>query len=98
MSCRCAGHSDVVEYLLEAGAVCNEYTFDGDRCHYAALTTFIRSLLRQYEQRPPPLAPLAADLRTLTPLCDDLEAPASTNRSAHVLSAWCPLNYELGHF
>ncbi len=76
----CAGHSEVVEYLLEAGAVCNEYTFDGDRCHYAALTPIIRALLRQYEQRPPPLAPLAADLRTLTPLCDDLEAPGSTTR------------------
>lgn len=77
-----AGHSEVAEYLLEAGAVCNEYTFDGDRCHYAALTPVIRALLRQYEQRPPPLAPLAADLRTLTPLCDDLEAPGSTARFA----------------
>ncbi|BDA48677.1 Ankyrin repeat and BTB/POZ domain-containing protein 1 [Coccomyxa sp. Obi] len=82
-----AGHSEVVEYLLEAGAVCNEYTFDGDRCHYAALTPVIRALLRQYEQRPPPLAPLAADLRTLTPLCDDLEAPASTSRREE--APWC---------
>ncbi len=38
----CAGQSDVAHYLLEAGAVCNEYTFDGDRCHYAALTATIR--------------------------------------------------------
>ncbi len=38
----CAGQSDVAHYLLEAGAVCNEYTFDGDRCHYAALTKQIR--------------------------------------------------------
>ncbi len=30
-----AGHADVAAALLEAGAVCNEYTFDGDRCHYA---------------------------------------------------------------
>ena len=37
-----AGQSDVAHYLLEAGAVCNEYTFDGDRCHYAALTSTIR--------------------------------------------------------
>ena len=39
---RCAGQSNVAHYLLEAGAVCNEYTFDGDRCHYAALTATIR--------------------------------------------------------
>ncbi|CAL5223847.1 g6430 [Coccomyxa viridis] len=75
-----AGQSDVAHYLLEAGAVCNEYTFDGDRCHYAALTSTIRALLRQYEQRPPPLAPLAASLRSLSTLCDDLEAPGSTSR------------------
>ena len=30
-----AGHSALAGALLEAGAVCNEYTFDGDRCHYA---------------------------------------------------------------
>ena len=41
-----------------------------------------RALLRQYEQRPPPLAPLAASLRTLSTLCDDLEAPGSTSRCA----------------
>ena len=41
-----------------------------------------RALLRQYEQRPPPLAPLAAALRSLSTLCDDLEAPASTSRPA----------------
>jgi hypothetical protein len=40
----------------------------------AALNMGIRSLLRQYEARPPPLAPLAAALRTLSPLCEDPEA------------------------
>lgn len=164
-----AGQSEVAEYLLEAGAVCNEYTFDGDRCHYAALTSTIRqnsasqyvivshgltwslpmpascleatsmrrwipstrqrlyrqdnmhlvllpsackrpvqtlrqssqhrpgcaswnckaicwrhrALLRQYEQRPPPLAPLAASLRALSTLCDDLESPGITTRREH---------------
>ena len=34
-----AGHVDVAAALLEAGAVCNEYTFDGDRCHYAGAAT-----------------------------------------------------------
>ncbi|KAK9821294.1 hypothetical protein WJX81_002004 [Elliptochloris bilobata] len=65
-ACAC-GHEEVARLLLEAGAQCNEFTFDGDRCHYAALTPAIRALLRQYEQRPPPLAPLAAALRPLAP-------------------------------
>lgn len=36
------GHKPVVHYLLESGATCNEFTFDGDRCHYAALNLGIR--------------------------------------------------------
>ena len=28
-----AGHEEVAEFLLQCGAVCNPYTFDGDRCH-----------------------------------------------------------------
>lgn len=64
----------MVEYLLEAGAVCNEYTFDGDRCHYASLNEPIRVVLRQYEARAPPLGPLASDLRCLSSLCADPEA------------------------
>ena len=35
----------MAQYLLEAGAVCNEYTFDGDRCHYASLTGMLASSL-----------------------------------------------------
>ena len=32
-----AGHAEMAAALLDAGAVCNEYTFDGDRCHYAGV-------------------------------------------------------------
>ena len=37
-----AGHYEVAELLLDHGANAREFTFDGDRCHYAALTTKIR--------------------------------------------------------
>ncbi|XP_078165812.1 ankyrin repeat family protein isoform X2 [Carex rostrata] len=57
------GHFEAAQMLLEAGAVCSEKTFDGDRCHYAALNLRLRRLLKTYEARPPPLAPLNAALR-----------------------------------
>ncbi|CAM6127667.1 unnamed protein product [Calypogeia fissa] len=60
-----AGHLDAAHMLLENGAICSENTFDGDRCHYAALNLRIRKLLKAYEARPPPLAPLPASLRDL---------------------------------
>ena len=59
------GHSGCCRLLLEAGALCDEASFDGDRVHYAALTLSIRELLRAYEARPPPLSPLAAALRAV---------------------------------
>ena len=74
----CAGHNGVVQYLLDAGAVCNEYTFDGDRCHYAALNLGIRMLLRQFEARPPPLSPLATSLRGLSSLCENPEVDVNS--------------------
>lgn len=58
-----AGHLDAALLLLENGAICSEHTFDGDRCHYAALTLRIRKLLKAFESRPPPLQPLARALR-----------------------------------
>ncbi|XP_006656928.2 BTB/POZ domain-containing protein At2g04740 [Oryza brachyantha] len=70
-----AGHADAARMLLEAGAVCAERTFDGDRCHYAALNLRLRRLLKSFEARPPPLAPLPAALRATFLAC-----PA--NRSA----------------
>nr|GMD30130.1 BTB/POZ domain-containing protein At2g04740 [Ipomoea batatas] len=58
-----AGHLDAARMLLECGAICSEHTFDGDRCHYAALNLKVRKLLKAFEARPPPLAPLQAALR-----------------------------------
>ncbi|KAJ6880492.1 hypothetical protein NC652_033735 [Populus alba x Populus x berolinensis] len=48
--------------LLESGAICSEHTFDGDRCHYAALNLKVR--------KPPPLAPLQAALRDTFLSCE----------------------------
>ncbi|KAL6592685.1 hypothetical protein ACP70R_042785 [Stipagrostis hirtigluma subsp. patula] len=64
-----AGHADAARMLLEAGAVCAERTFDGDRCHYAALNLRLRRLLKTFEARPPPLAPLPAALRATFLAC-----------------------------
>ncbi|XP_052178821.1 BTB/POZ domain-containing protein At2g04740 isoform X2 [Diospyros lotus] len=58
-----AGHLDAARMLLESGAICSEHTFDGDRCHYAALNLKVRKLLKSFEARPPPLGPLQAALR-----------------------------------
>ncbi|KAI9082267.1 hypothetical protein K1719_035690 [Acacia pycnantha] len=58
-----AGHLDAARMLLESGAICSEHTFDGDRCHYAALNLKVRKLLKAFEARPPPLDPLQAALR-----------------------------------
>ena len=74
-----AGHLEVARCLLEAGASCNEYTYDGERCHYVALTPVIRELLGQYKQKPPPLGRLAKSLRPLSPLGGDPEQ-ASTSQ------------------
>ena len=52
----------MAEYLLEAGAVCNEYTFDGDRCHYAALTSTIRQNPAPYLVIVPNPSPYASHL------------------------------------
>lgn len=57
------GRLDAARLLLENGAICSEHTFDGDRCHYASLNLRIRKLLKAFEARPPPLAPLQASLR-----------------------------------
>ena len=53
-----AGHFVVAEQLLEAGSNCSEYTFDGERVYYVALTPAIRQLLSAFAQRLPPLPPL----------------------------------------
>jgi len=48
---RFAGHCEVAECLLEAGASCSDFTFDGERCYYVALTQAIKQLLLAHAQR-----------------------------------------------
>jgi len=71
------GHLDAARMLLENGAICSEHTFDGDRCHYAALNLKVRKLLKAFEARPPPLEPLQAALRDTFLACMLLYCPIS---------------------
>lgn len=43
------GHYEVVELLLESGAVCERDTFQGERILYNALNNRIKSLLLRYD-------------------------------------------------
>ncbi|TQD93244.1 hypothetical protein C1H46_021149 [Malus baccata] len=63
--------------LLENGAICSEHTFDGNRCHYAALNLKVQKLLQAFEARPPPLNPLQAAMREIFLGC-------GANRDAHI--------------
>jgi len=81
------GHLDAVRALLEGGAIADESCFDGERVHYAALRGDIRAALAAAAARPPPLGPLAADLRELAPpggggWLDGLSAPRGCGAGA----------------
>ena len=43
------GHIEVVKFLLQAGAVCEEGEFLGERCFYGALNDDIRSVLKSFK-------------------------------------------------
>ncbi|OAP61141.1 hypothetical protein AYL99_03342 [Fonsecaea erecta] len=61
------GHYEVVQLLLESGALCERDTFQGERCLYNALNDRIRNLLLQYDysKSTDPLQPLASHLVSL---------------------------------
>ncbi|OBT93903.1 hypothetical protein VE01_08222 [Pseudogymnoascus verrucosus] len=61
------GHYEVVQLLLESGALCERDTFQGERCLYNALTNRIRNLLLQYDysKSSDPLQPLASHITSL---------------------------------
>lgn len=84
-----AGHLDAARLLLENGAICAEHTFDGDRCHYAALNLQVRKLLKAFEARPPPLGPLQAALRD-TFLSNPTHPPALSSNDGSSSSHFPP--------
>lgn len=61
------GHYELVQLLLESGALCERDTFQGERCLYNALNNRIRNLLLQYDysKSTDPLQPLAAHIASL---------------------------------
>ncbi|EXJ80001.1 hypothetical protein A1O3_08287 [Capronia epimyces CBS 606.96] len=61
------GHYEVVQLLLESGALCERDTFQGERCLYNALNDRIRNLLLSYDysKSTDPLQPLASHLVSL---------------------------------
>ncbi|KAF2404335.1 hypothetical protein EJ06DRAFT_526419 [Trichodelitschia bisporula] len=61
------GHYEVVQLLLESGALCERDTFQGERCLYNALNNRIRNLLLEYDysKSTDPLQPLAAHVASL---------------------------------
>ncbi|KAL8850206.1 MAG: hypothetical protein Q9221_004805 [Calogaya cf. arnoldii] len=72
------GHYEVVQLLLESGALCERDTFQGERCLYNALNDRIRNLLLSYDysKSTDPLQPFAAHITSLltrdTPHTSDL--------------------------
>ncbi|ESZ92415.1 hypothetical protein SBOR_7223 [Sclerotinia borealis F-4128] len=72
------GHYTIVELLLEAGALCERDTFQGERCLYNALNNRIRNLLLKYDysKSTDPLQPFASHITSLltrqTPKTSDI--------------------------
>lgn len=93
------GHYEVVQLLLESGALCERDTFQGERCLYNALNDRIRKLLLSYDysKSTDPLQPLAAHITSLLtreqPQTSDLSvatAPEVFNLHKFILSARSP--------
>ncbi|KAF2689326.1 hypothetical protein K458DRAFT_358025 [Lentithecium fluviatile CBS 122367] len=76
------GHLELVQLLLENGALCERDTFQGERCLYNALNDRIRNLLLSYDyaKSTNPLQPLAAHITSLltrpTPKTSDITIQA----------------------
>jgi hypothetical protein len=63
-ACLC-GHFELAKYLLAHGARCEEDTFEGERCFYAALNPELKNLLKSYKLSAATRDPLCEWLRQL---------------------------------
>ncbi|RYP23336.1 hypothetical protein DL767_008873 [Monosporascus sp. MG133] len=93
------GHYELVELLLESGALAERDTFQGERCIYNALNDRIRNLLLKYDysKSTDPLQPWAAHITSLlsrhVPKTSDIvlqEASESFELHKFLLSARSP--------
>ncbi|RYP84989.1 hypothetical protein DL770_005118 [Monosporascus sp. CRB-9-2] len=93
------GHYELVELLLESGALAERDTFQGERCIYNALNDKIRNLLLKYDysKSTDPLQPWAAHITSLlsrhVPKTSDIvlqEASESFELHKFLLSARSP--------
>ncbi|TPX13935.1 uncharacterized protein E0L32_005635 [Thyridium curvatum] len=78
------GHFELVQLLLESGALAERNTFQGERCIYNALNDKIRNLLLQYDysKSTDPLQPWASHITALltrtTPKTADITLTTNT--------------------
>ncbi|KAI1358689.1 BTB/POZ domain-containing protein [Xylaria arbuscula] len=93
------GHFELVELLLESGALAERDTFQGERCIHNALNDKIRNLLIQYDysKSTDPLQPWAAHITSLfarkTPKTSDIvltEGDTKFELHKFILSARSP--------
>ncbi|KAJ2976341.1 hypothetical protein NUW58_g8110 [Xylaria curta] len=93
------GHYELVELLLESGALAERDTFQGERCIYNALNDKIRNLLLKYDysKSTDPLQPWAAHITSLftrkVPKTSDItltEGNVSLELHKFILSARSP--------
>ncbi|KAI1120539.1 BTB/POZ domain-containing protein [Nemania abortiva] len=93
------GHYELVELLLESGALAERDTFQGERCIYNALNDKIRNLLLKYDysKSTDPLQPWAAHIASLfarkTPKTSDItlaEGAETFELHKFILSARSP--------
>ncbi|CAI6339242.1 unnamed protein product [Periconia digitata] len=84
------GHYEVIQLLLENGALCERDTFQGERALYNALNDRIRNLLLSYDyaKSTNPLQPLAAHITSLltrpVPKTDDITITAYDDQTFHL--------------
>jgi ankyrin repeat/BTB/POZ domain-containing protein 1 len=96
------GHIELVSYLLGHGAICEEQTFQGERCYYGALTDEIREVLRKYKYTASARSPFREFWRLLSEKCGwgidvDVCGQASLPANADFNMAYPAANSESSH-